>query len=53
MIFVSVSLILYLFAQHSHCGVGIMRVVCAVRKDVDVILSVLLSLAVGSSALPE
>jgi hypothetical protein len=45
---------LYLFAQHSLCGVGIMHAICAVNKDVDVVLlSVLLSLVVGSSMLPE
>jgi hypothetical protein len=43
-----------LFAQLSLCDVGIVRVICAVRKDVDVVLlSVLLSLTVGSSTLPE
>jgi hypothetical protein len=32
-----------LFALHSLCGVGIMRAICAVRKEVDVVLlSVLL-----------
>jgi hypothetical protein len=43
-----------LFAQHSLCGMDIMCVICADRRDVDVLLSsVLLSLAVGPSTLPE
>jgi hypothetical protein len=29
---------LYLFAQHSLCSVGIMRIICEVHKDVDVVL---------------
>jgi hypothetical protein len=38
-----VFLVVGLFALHSLCGLGIMRIIRAVRKDVDVvILSVLL-----------
>jgi hypothetical protein len=39
------------FALHSSCGVGIMRIIFAVRKDVDVVLLCMLLWIVGFSTL--
>jgi hypothetical protein len=49
-----VSLVLDLFVHHFLCSMDVMHALCADHKeDDDVLLSVLSSLAVVSSMLPE